>query len=315
MDELISVIVPVYNSESYLHKCITSLINQSYLNLEILLIDNGSTDNSLEICQNYAEKDERIKVYQAKDGSQGAARNLGILKSKGDYVMFADSGDYVVNDFCQNALTAIQKFNSDIVIFDYFIVKDGKLTLQNVFSKQVAGSVDKKIVVASLIDESFVWNKIFKRKLFSNIEFPSDEKYEDISTVYKLIAKAKKISYLNKTLYFYVTRSDSTVNTNTNVDTYLASSLKLYSFIQNDYPEIYKRDEIQESLVELVLFYISKGKRNDDFLEDKAMNIITNTHIIPKQLSNKSRILLLLLRYFPLLANFLLSAKRKVTEN
>lgn len=117
LDKIISIIIPCYNSSHYLDKCLKSLINQSYTNIEIVLVDNGSEDNSLEICKTYQLHDKRIKVYTETEGNQGAARNLGIDKATGDYLMFVDSDDYVSSDFCQIALSSIEKYRSDICIW------------------------------------------------------------------------------------------------------------------------------------------------------------------------------------------------------
>ena len=124
MENLISVIVPVYNVEKYLDKCINSLINQSYNNLEIILIDDGSTDNCGEICDKYALKDNRIKVIHKKNEGLSAARNLGISISKGDYIIFIDSDDWVDKEILLKLLNLIKKYNSDIAVCDYLLTYD-----------------------------------------------------------------------------------------------------------------------------------------------------------------------------------------------
>ena len=116
---LISVIVPVYNVEKYLDNCVMSILDQDYQNIEIILINDGSTDNSLAICHSYVGKDKRVKLFSQKNQGLSAARNLGIQKANGEFVMFVDSDDYVEPSYCSAALSCQQKYDADIVFFDY----------------------------------------------------------------------------------------------------------------------------------------------------------------------------------------------------
>lgn len=312
--DLISIVIPIYNSEKTLCRCLDSLISQIYTKIEIVLVDNGSKDKSLAICRDYAKKDNRVKVYIQTDGNQGAARNLGISKSKGNYLMFVDSDDYVTKEFCIYALRTIKQFKSDIAIFNYFIDLNNSITQQKIFSKEDNGVISKEKVLKSLTKESFMWNKIYRKTLFQNIIFPENEKFEDIATTYKLIEEANNISYLNKSLYFYVHNSQSTVNNSQNFDDYLINSLDLYSFIKKKYPKVCKNIEIQEWLVELALFYYVKGTTENKSLKKRALNIINSNNITPKRLPVKGKIILFIIRWLPLISGALLKIK-KIIKN
>lgn len=311
---MISIIVPVYNAERYLDKCLTSLLHQDYYAIEIVLVDNGSTDGSFDLCQNYAKKDPRVRVYKQVDGNQGAARNYGIEKARGTYLMFVDSDDYVSERFCSTAMNSLNALNADITIFDYFTVKDGVSTPQRAISKQQPGIVAKEVAIKSLIKESFSCNKIFKKELFNNIKYPADRNFEDILTVYRLVELANTITYINVPLYFYVHHDNSITNSGQHMDELLTSSLNLYTFIKNNYPAVYEDDELQSSLVELALFYYSKGSRDNKVLRERALCILKHTNVTPKVLTGKSKFLLYLLRHATVIGDLLLDSKRIVRQ-
>ncbi|MFR0496450.1 glycosyltransferase family 2 protein [Limosilactobacillus reuteri subsp. suis] len=316
MEELISIIVPIYNSEEYLRTCLNSLINQKYSNIEILLVDNGSTDRSMDICREYQHQDKRIKIYQKTNGYQGAARNLGILKSNGEYIMFVDSDDYVSSDFCACALKITNNRKSDITIFDYSLInKNKKTSIKHIFDTRT-GDVSKEVAIKSLIHESFLWNKIFKKDLFNGITFPENRKFEDVSTIYKLMYRAEKITYEPKPLYFYVERLNSTVHDYRIMDDVFISWLGLYSFIAMKYPSIYKSQDVQVTLTEVALFYFSKSTRKNIELTTKAIEILQKNTLVPPSLGYQSKILLFLIRKNVRVATALLNIKnyKKLTN-
>lgn len=212
---LISVIVPVYNVESYLTRCLDSIKNQSFQNLEVILIDDGSTDRSPEICDKYCQEDIRFQVIHQKNKGQAAARNLALHMAKGDYICFADSDDYMEKDMISELYRSIKKHNSDIAICGYkrvdekdnIIKKFSPFDSEQLFSKE-------QIVVEILKDIrvfSFLWDKIFKKELLEDIQFPEGKVFEDVATVYKIVQKAQNVSVLPWMLYNYVERGNSTI--------------------------------------------------------------------------------------------------------
>lgn len=204
MEELISVIVPIYNVEKYLNKCIESIINQSYSNLEIILVDDGSKDSSGIMCDSYILKDKRIKVIHKENGGLSDARNVGLDKAKGEYIVFIDSDDWIDEKMIEILYNIIKKNNSDISICDYFLAYNEEIQTQkedieiiNLSNIEALKTIyDKDLGVCMIV----AWNKLYKRNLFKDdIRYPYGKIHEDEFTTYKLLYKAKKnIIYKSK---------------------------------------------------------------------------------------------------------------------
>lgn len=205
----VSVIIPVFRTEKYLKKCIDSVLSQTYGNLEIVLVDDGSDDNSPSICDKYAERDERILVIHKENGGLSSARNAGLLKATGDYIAFADSDDYIDRDMYENLVENIE--DSDILICGYYSVKGDSIKKQPGFSERTVLSKDEalKELFKDEKIKNHVWNKLFRKELFENIEFPEGKTFEDILTTYKLFEKAEKITFVPYFGYYYVDREDA----------------------------------------------------------------------------------------------------------
>lgn len=217
MNELISIIVPVYKVENYLEKCIKSIINQTYKNIEIILIDDGSPDNCGMICDKYAKNDDRIKVIHKKNGGLSEARNYGIESSTGEYIMFVDSDDYIDKNMCEQLLIAAQKYNTDITMCEIYEIKGNKKyasTISNLERNKVLNGITvmKEFFLRYAIELYASWNKLYKRELFfleTNIRFPVGELYEDMFIDYKLYYASKRIIIIPYKFYYYVQRKDS----------------------------------------------------------------------------------------------------------
>ena len=207
----ISVIVPIYNSEAYLNKCIDSLINQTKKDIEIILVNDGSTDASDKIIKYY--KDKRIKYYKNKNNGIGYSRNFGIDKSNSKYIMFLDSDDYLDIHACEELYKKIEKDKSDVVVSDFIKSHNGtdEIIKINDFKKT---NLNKNSNILLDINLS-PWNKIYSSKLIkdNNIRFPEDIKYEDVLFVLECLDKANNISKLNKALNYYIVRDNSETKT------------------------------------------------------------------------------------------------------
>lgn len=241
-NELISVVVPVYNVEEYLEKCVNSIINQTYKNIEIILVDDGSKDNSGKMCDKLSQKDERIKVIHKKNGGLSDARNAGIKIANGDYIGFVDSDDYIEEDMFETLYKLIKENNSDISIVSFNEIYNGKLIgVKN--SKKLEKFTKIEALKELLIDnkiQSYAWNKLFKRKLFTNIEFPTNKNFEDIATTLLLFEKANKVVLLEEPKYNYVRRDNSIVgvkNYKTYKD-YLDVISEKYAYLDGKYEEL-----------------------------------------------------------------------------
>lgn len=211
MKPVISIIVPVYNAEKYLDQCVQSLMAQSLREIEIILIDDGSVDNSGEMCDEYSKNDNRVKVVHQNNQGQSVARNNGIEISTGDYVMFADSDDWVMQDFCRIPYEKAVQHEADCVMFKYAWVEKGKCEFQKDYES--GGKTPEEAVM--LVNEGVglaPWNKLYRKTLFDNIRFPAGRVYEDIPTIPKLVHAAAKVFYENESLYYYRAMENSTTH-------------------------------------------------------------------------------------------------------
>lgn len=208
--ELISIIVPVYKTGQFLSKCLDSLINQTYKNIEIIIVNDGSPDNAITIAEEYAKKDSRIVVLSQRNRGLSAARNYGIIKSKGEYIGFVDSDDYIEDKMYDYLYKMIKKGNSKIAICGWYVVKD---SIKKCDYNQDYITVNSKEATNLLLNhisfDNFACNKLFHRSLFHNIRFPEGRVLEDLLTTWKLIHIADKISIDSKPLYYYVLHSNS----------------------------------------------------------------------------------------------------------
>ena len=211
---MISVIVPVYNVEPFLKKCVDSIINQTYRNIEIILIDDGSPDTCGQICDEYAKTDSRFTVIHQENQGLAETRNIGIEHALSPYIMFVDSDDWVTADFCEQAYQLIVQRDVDIVFFGFTKLKNGKV-MKNPFPNKPEGYKTKKEAIELILSNSgnFVWNKIYRKELFEGIRYPKGRFYEDVAVTHKLVLKATKIWYSHKRMYYYRYREGSIVTT------------------------------------------------------------------------------------------------------
>lgn len=215
----VSVIVPIYNVDKYLNRCIDSIINQIFTNIEIILVNDGSFDNSPQICDNYARIDSRIKVIHKKNGGLSDARNTGIAASSGRYLAFVDSDDYIDPSYLAVLFYAAERNNCDISYCNYSIYKQEKGTHKTInVRKPLPGiTTGKKIARLTIRDfrsRAYVWNKLYKRELFfneDNIRFPKMY-FEDTATTARLMFFADKVIVVDKCLYYYTKRKGSIVS-------------------------------------------------------------------------------------------------------
>ena len=203
----VSIIVPVYNTKEYLEKCLDSLINQTLKDIEIIVVNDGSTDDSQSIIDKYLKKDKRIKSIIKKNGGLGDARNYGINEASGEYIGFVDSDDYVELTMFEKLYNKAKKENSDIVECNLYWVypNETRLDTANYYNY-------KKDIMYNI--RVMVCNKIFKRDVISkqNILFPVGIRYEDIVFTYKLLPYVKTISYIDEAFYYYIQRGSSLSN-------------------------------------------------------------------------------------------------------
>lgn len=215
--DLITIIVPVYNVEKYLKQCINSIINQSYKNLEIILVDDGSKDNSGKICDEYAKQDNRIKVYHKENGGLSDARNYGMQFANGKYMTFIDSDDIVSKNMIEVLFNNLYKYDAQISECDYFrFFDEDELPIEkDLYNKDVKISDAKKECedLLHIKKRCMVCGRLFLTSLWDNIRFPKGKYFEDQSTYYKVLLKTDKIVETSLKLYFYRRNPLSIVST------------------------------------------------------------------------------------------------------
>lgn len=218
---LLSVIVPVYNVQKYLAECIDSIINQSYSQYELIIVDDGSTDKSRSICEYYSTLDEKIKVIHQENQGLSAARNAGLLSARGRYVIFIDSDDIITKDCFKESINKIESSKADLVLFKYRDIKDVKDIKNNYsitepeFPIGTYSGIDACKFLFQRKYENYSWRILAKRRVYieNNILFPVNRAYEDRATTYKLLLRSERVCFLDKYLYFYRQRNDSIIHT------------------------------------------------------------------------------------------------------
>lgn len=295
---LISVIVPIYKVEQFLPNCVNSILNQTHKNLEIILVDDGSPDNCPKICDEYAEKDSRIKVIHQQNAGLSAARNAGLDIATGEYISLIDSDDFIHPTFLEYLLKILLKNDCDISECSFEKVDENDV-LNNNFNFSLNNDEELVIVdnigaLSRIHDDSLeiclksvvVWNKLYKSNLFKDIRYPVGKQHEDEFTTYQLFNKCKKLISSNKPLHAYVKRNSSIMN----------SGFKL------------KRLDALEAYDQYMNFFIEKGI--PDLQERSARRYLRLLGILLKEVTNsdfneKNSIILLLKNKFDEICSFL----------
>lgn len=231
---LISVILPIYNAESYLNRCLDNLINQTYTNLEIICVDDGSTDNSLKLLKEYQDKDNRIKVIHQNNAGPGITRNIGLSVATGDYISFIDADDYSDKEMFNLMLQKQIDYDADICCCNVaWVYKDKQ---ENCIPVIKDGLISNDLAMKFIGNDSFnscLWNKLFKKELLENFKLIEKLCSEDYDACVRLIAKAKKIYYMGNVLYFYFKENPDSITINclkekTTRDTFYVNKKCLY---------------------------------------------------------------------------------------
>lgn len=274
----VSVIVPVYNVEKYIDKCLSSLVNQTLKEIEIIIVNDGSPDNSQDIIDRYVKKyPKKVKSYIKENGGQGSARNFGLEKAEGEYIGYVDSDDYVELDMYEKLYNKAIKNNLDIAICgSYNVTEDGDKTIE--LDRELFKDKKKNAFFGRMA----VWNKIYKKELLlsSNLKFRSKLWYEDLDFTVQILSMAKKVGYVNKPFYNYLIRQGSTMN-NSNVDRNLEILLAFDEVLRN---EIIKDNEklieflvVDHIYISAIVRVLNANANNDKKKEviDKLINYVS----------------------------------------
>ena len=269
----ISIIIPVYNGEKFISKCLNSILLQTYRNFEIIVIDDGSIDNTVNILKKYQENYKNVKFFYQQNNGVSAARNLGIKKSKGKFLMFVDSDDYVKKDFCEKMIYLITETNADCAYCNYYVVKEGGIKNNKLPKKYLTNKEkqfeNKQNAIEGIFNNrgfrGFVWNKIYRRESIEGINFDESIIYfEDMLFNINVINKCAKISYTSDSLYYYKYRKDSVINSyNTNYFFVLKSFDIIMKQLDND--KLYRMISFDKEAVIVKFSAITKYKYNEEY--------------------------------------------------
>lgn len=302
MNDSVSIIVPVYNVEKYVSVCIDSIVHQSYRNIEIILVDDGSTDKSGVICDKWQKKDRRIKVIHKKNGGLSSARNVGLDNAHGEYISFIDSDDFIKEDMLSSLIKEMKNYECDIVCCNYFYYSNNNKQLHNVQIKENKLYSSTEAINNLFYDgyyKFYAWNKLYKRSLFGyQIRYPEGKLFEDITTTYKLFKKSNNILFLNRALYFYRVRQNSITNVKFNNRTYeMIEAINYVKKMEKD------NIEVRVGCILYQLFFLNnmlQGKKWDKKIYDifkKDVNKYAKNILISKKLSEKRKLQILVLAY------------------
>lgn len=210
MSYKLSIIIPIYKVEPYLHKCINSILAQTFADFELILVDDGSPDKCGEICDEYAKRDTRIKVIHKENGGVSAARNAGLEIAQGEYIGFVDSDDYIEKDMYEILYKLSKEYDADIVECGFSIVKEDEVKPILTNTNIITGD---KLLALHLLAKHWAhclsWNKIYKKYLFDGIKFPCGMIHEEEVIMHRLFFSLNKYVYIGESKYFYVQREGS----------------------------------------------------------------------------------------------------------
>lgn len=322
---LISVIIPIYNAELYLKTCIDAVLGQSYTNFEVLLINDGSTDNSADICDEYLKRDNRIKVVHKQNEGSASARNVGLELAQGEYIVFIDADDYIESEYLQILVNKASEENADIVQCDYLSVKN-IADIQCIEKKNVAYATE----VFSNIDflECFcdkrtylpiavLWNKIYRRELFDSLRFPVGRGIDDEYLICQIIYRANKILWIHEVLYYYILSENSQMRSKPSlkrIDGIDAIESQMCFFEEIGQPKLYNMIQYRYYATVIANYYFverffPEEKKILAELKKKKKKFYTVLRI--KEVNAVDKVLLLIRNYLPRIFEVI---HRKVNE-
>ena len=267
-EELISVIVPIYNSEKYLEECLDSIVRQTYRNLEILLINDGSPDNSIDICKRYEKKDSRIRTISQENQGLSGARNTGIENAHGEYYLFVDADDEIMDTMIEELYNNLIRYDADISICDFFVNRfmEEDNEFRQVEQEEIRVFEGDEKVSKIFNDYLFQvqWNKLFRKKVFRKLRYPLGRIHEDEFVIHKQIYEADRIVTTNRKLYSYRRHPESLVESS---DTKRKYDALIAFFSRVDYFLIRGRIRyaIGSYLQTRVIYYERIHYTNDDY--------------------------------------------------
>lgn len=286
--DLISVIVPIYKVEDFLDQCVASIVEQSYHNLEIILVDDGSPDECPAKCDEWAKRDARVRVIHKKNGGLSDARNCGLRMASGTYVSFVDSDDWIAPDFYETLYRSMVENHAQIAasgivwVYDDVKTNDRFVYEQQIFSAEEA----LETLIQGRGFYAVAWNKLYKTSLFGKISFPVGKLHEDEFVTYKLIGKADKLVLCQKAFYYYRQRKGSIMQewSIRHIDA-LDAFFQRNEYLKNKYPRLYVRDKVTLLMACVGFYRQCNGIANAAEGKRKIVQYSRNIKFTSKELS------------------------------
>lgn len=325
MEQKVSVVVPIYNVEKYLNRCIDSIVNQSYKNLQIILVDDGSPDYCGKIADEYAAKDNRIEVIHKSNGGLSDARNFGVKKINGDFTLFVDSDDWMEVNMIETMVNNINKYNADIVqAAFYYAYEDHLLYDDRYYSERSKPALlsNNELMRELVINErvkNFAWGKLYKASLVKDIPFKKGVLFEDVFWAHQVMIKVNKYVIIHEPLCYYLQRSDSIVSNYSVKNLDIIKGLKeRHKFIEKNYKEYTNYSYkiiLKTSLMHYNLLMINKEKDKDKlFRKEIKKYIYDNYRLLLNSIDKEDKDMrdqLILFKLYPPL-NILIILKNKM---
>ncbi|WP_123054652.1 glycosyltransferase [Clostridium sp. JN-1] len=310
---LVSIVIPVYNAEKYINKCLNSVLSQTLKNVEVIVVNDGSEDNSINLINKYLKKYDNLILVNQKNAGPGSARNSALQVCNGEYIGFVDSDDFIRPDMFEIMYKKARKYNLDIVLckFLYYYPEDNRCELMNIKYDETEILSRKDVIKQFLVSnniEGFSCNKLFRRELFNgnNIKYPTDIKYEDMPTIFKTLIYSNKIGFVDRGLYYYVQHNQSTTHIKDiyNVRSYLEAIDMIYKImkkhnIYDDFSEEYYYYYAKRVLCSYSDFfrYLNKSCESNEFFNKFLKNIsvkrVFNNRYFIKNYKIKFKVVLL----------------------
>lgn len=307
----VSVLIPVFNAEAYIQECLESILNQSYNNIEVIIVNDGSTDKSYEIIQKFMDKDKRIKIYNQSNSGVSVTRNKAKELATGEYVLYVDSDDTLSGNAIEELVFVAEKTQSDLVIFDYNEILNGKVNPKGNDSEIIKEMNRHEACLAYIFGSSdvtfIIWRKLYRKEILDKVNFPKDMLPEDMATGFDFLYNSNKIVHYNKCLYNYKVLSNSLTKKAGTKHQYDIYKMWCNEYIKRKkaYPELNKilTSQFFNSLV-MCMYGYSKTKNNLDYKKE-CHEKIKNIKI--KDLNFKSRIIFILYFCFRKLLYFIIN--------
>jgi glycosyltransferase involved in cell wall biosynthesis len=320
-NDLISVIVPVYKVEKYLEKCVDSIVRQTYHNIEIILVDDGSPDTCPQLCDEWEKRDSRIKVIHKENGGLSSARNAGLDIVKGAYIVFVDSDDYIADNMVERLYSALKEHNADMSLCGFTYIDESNQPVEDMNSKLHTSDevISGREAVKLLLSKynwyyTIAWCKLYRTELFQDIRFPVGKIHEDEFISHLIFDKCKKVSCISDRLYFYLQREDSIMGKNFNrlnireldaVEAFVRRALFLESVGINEQIKYYYLRAIN-NFVDIYFYNLNCSAKEYARIKEIHRCFRKNIHLC-KYCSGKNKVHVMLICISPKLHRFVIN--------